>query len=391
MLVHALIGLIAAQADPRIAVAAFRADGVSQQVADGVADILALELEKFQGVELLTRNDVKSILSQAAEAQLLGCEEPACYVDAARLLPSRRLLTGSVGRVGSTFIVQAALVDLVAARVDARASTTLAGSIDEIGGALKAIAVALLGGELEGLPRDVAVKAEITADMIDRVRVAQRQRGVAVHLWGGTMASTGFAIGEPSDPAYPGGAARVTVDVPLLPWLSLQGGVGGGYYVGRFVNQATFSFFEVPGAPEDTSGAFVADYAIGDLLASAGVEVQTPTGFVRPFARMAVTADLLTLDVSDLTYQPAAGQPSLPSPFGNPIPFRQSVAAGGGIELGLGTDFNVFEHAGLAIELAGYAKIHGLEKIALNNNVEQRSPLAPLTGMTLLLGAFYDF
>ncbi len=374
----------------RIAVAAFRAEGgASQELAGSVADVLAVELEKFQGVELLTRNDVRAVLSREAENQLLGCDDPRCYVDVTRLLPTRRLLTGTVNKIGSALVVEAALVDLVDVRVTARASATVAGGADEVAAALESVAVGLMNGDPTLLPANASVKGEVSAEMLDRVRLAERPRGTTFTAFGGAVYSTTFALGKPSDPAYPGGLGKLSVGVPVLPWLSAVAFVDGGYYTGSFVNLATIQFLDGSDITS-SNGSFVADYGIGLAEAGAGVKLQPRTGVARPYLSAALAGGVLSLDASDLVYHPDKGEPDLPASLGAPVPFRKSIAAGGGLDLAAGVDISVLEHVAVAVELGAYGRLHGLEKIFLLDNVEKHEALAPLAGATLLLGVAYE-
>lgn len=376
----------------RIAVAQFRADGVDPVLAEQIPDILALEIEKFAGVDVVARSDLRGLLGQLAENQLLGCEDPGCFVDLDRVLPARRLLTGSVSNIGGALYVQAALIDLAEGRVVARAGAPLGTDIDDVAAGLRTIALGLVTGDPLLLGDDTTVKGEVTADMLERVRIAQRPRGLAFRAHGGGVFSASFAFGNPTDPAYPGGAGKLAVDVPVHSWVSVTPSLAASYYVGRFVNQATFSFSDEEETLgfKDTDGAFVADYGMFDANVGLAIEVQAPTGLVRPYLFAGASLDWLVLDTSDLAFQPDEGEAPLPPPFGDPIPFEQSLAPGGGAVVGLGVDFNISEHTGVSLELSAYGKLHALERVSLAGAVEQRTPVLPLTGVLLTIGGFYE-
>jgi hypothetical protein len=376
----------------RIAVAAFRAEAADAELAEHVADILTVEVEKFDGVDVLARSDLRGILDRMAESQLLGCEDPRCFVDVASLLPARRLLTGSLNRLGSVLFVQAALIDLVQGRVVARASAPRGATAEDIAGALRSIALGLVTGDPQLLASDTTVKGEVTADMLERVRIAQRPRGVALHAHVGGVFSASFAFGNPTDPAYPGAFVKVAVDVPVSPWVAVTPVGGAQYYYGRFVNQATFSFSadEEQLGFKDTDGVFVADYGLFDANAGVAVEVQVPTGLVRPYAFAGATADLLVLDTSDLTFAPDPGEADLVPPFGKPIPFAQSIALGGGGGAGAGVDFSLGEHAGVSLERSLDGQLPARERVAGVDGVITRTAVLPLTGVLLTIGGFYE-
>jgi hypothetical protein len=170
--------------------------------------------------------------------------------------------------------------------------------------------------------------------------------------------------------------------------LSVVGTLGGGYYTGKFVELSSFAFVSDT-VNESTAGRNVADYAVADGNASLGLQLEVPTGFVRPYVRASLAGDVLRLDTSDLVFVPDPGQKALTG-LTTTTKFQPSIAPGGGLEVALGTDFNIAEHFGLSAELAGYGKVTGLEKIFLQQNVVKHVPLAPLAGVTLLVGVFYE-
>src|SRR5688572_21761837 len=121
MISIALFLALSASDPQQVAVAPLKANGVLQDLGNKLAEVLAVEVEKFEGIDVISPNDLRSVLDQAANAQLMGCEEPQCFVDVARFVPARRLLSGSLSKVGATLYVEATLIDLEQARVIARA------------------------------------------------------------------------------------------------------------------------------------------------------------------------------------------------------------------------------------------------------------------------------
>ena len=373
--------------DGRIAVSAFRTNGVAQALGEQVADLLATEMEKFDGVDVLTRGDLKGILDHAAEAQLLGCDDPSCAVDVAKLLPAGRLLTGTVGKIGDRVVVSAALIDLKQSRVTQRVTQPLGGDGDAITASLKSAALVLVGDDVRAADGASVVKGEVTSDMLEQVRRAERDKGLAVDVIGGAM-MTASVIATGVDPANVGGVGRVDVSIPVAsPWLRIVGCVGAGYYTGSIEQHEGFvtttpDFSQI----ETSQGVYKAQFGIGDAFVGAGIAVRRPYGLVLPSAHVLVTGDALSLDVTDLTFQQGHSDTPAPAAFTQPIPFKQSLAAGVGFIAGAAVDFLVTENIGVAASLDVYGKVHGLERISEINNVVRRDPLAPLFGTTLQAG-----
>lgn len=375
-----------------MAVATFRADGVDPAVATQIADLLAMELAKFQGVEVITPTDLRALLDQAALNALLGCEEPSCFVDFNELLPARKLLAGSVGVLGGQLIVNASLIDVQNGRALARISQPLGAELGQIAASLRTASLVLATGEARLAPAALVAKGEVTASMLERVRTAERAKGMSVHLFGGgLMAGSAFAEGN-FPAANVGGAGRLEVGFPILSWLLLTGGVGGAYYTGSVVQHESLSL--VGANPEDNltvRGTRSGDFGVTSLDVALGVRVRPSRGLILPYGFAALTGDWLILDVSDLVYEPDADSPDQPpAALLRPVPFEQSMSPGVGARVGGGVDFLLTNSLGLSVELSLYAKAHGLELISKVSNVEQRTSFAPLFGSLLLVGVSYQ-
>ena len=373
-----------------IGVAPFRADGVDPVAVRALTDILAAELEKFAGVNVVTHTELAAVLDQAAEAELMGCVETQCLHNVAAMLPTRRLLSGSVGRIGSTLIVNAALIDLATLTVITRISAPVGNDLDSARAGLKTIALAVVTGDPSALPDDAALTGEVSAELLQRVIIAERTRGPGVRVLGGTVLSMTFAIGEPSDPHYPGGSGRIVVDVPFAPWWSAVVAAGGSYHTGEFLTRANLI---VPNGTTtlSTAGSFTSALGIADGFLGVGVALQPPTGVVRPYVAALVTGDLLVLDIADLVFQPDQGQPALPDAFAQPTRFKESIAPGAGGELALGIDFSVLAHVAIGMQISTHMKLHGLQKIASTGGTVQTTPLPSLVGSEIQIGATYEF
>lgn len=379
------------QQERRIVVAPFKAVGVDAVIAAQAAELLALELARFDGVDVVSAADLAAVIDRLADNQLLGCEDPACYVDFDDVLPARRLLIGTVTRAGGATLLQAAFFDVVDGAVSARVQIALGNDGGALARAIAAAAAGLMNADPRLLSVDVTVGGELDADVLARARVAMRAHGPALRLSVGAIYSTSFAFGAPSDPAYPGVVARAGVDVPLSSWLALTTQAWGGYYTGTFVERERITSFDEEPLVPSTHGTRVAQYGLAGGGAHVGLRAQVPQGFVRPYGHLAAGLDVFRLDVSDLVYVPDDGQPDLPAPFNAPIPFEASIAPGVSLELGAGADVALADHWLVFFELNAAGRLHGLEKVFEVQNVVTRTPLAPLGAVTLDVGVACAF
>lgn len=86
--------------------------GISDEEAMLFTDSLANALRAVPNVGVVTRDDLIAVLDVEEQKQLLGCEsDSACLTELGGALGVDRVVHGSVGRIGASFVVNLALVD----------------------------------------------------------------------------------------------------------------------------------------------------------------------------------------------------------------------------------------------------------------------------------------
>jgi len=106
-------------------VSELHADEASALFSPALTDLLANEVARFQGVEVISAGDVKALLNAEATKQLLGCSDDDCFVDIARMLNTTYLLHGTVHRFEGSTQVTINVVDAEAGRSVSRAQQIL--------------------------------------------------------------------------------------------------------------------------------------------------------------------------------------------------------------------------------------------------------------------------
>ena len=80
--------------------------GVRPEVAKNLTELLSLELKTFKGLEVISRDEIKTMLRFAAEKQALGCQDDTeCLVEIGGALGVDYLITavwGSSARPSSS-------------------------------------------------------------------------------------------------------------------------------------------------------------------------------------------------------------------------------------------------------------------------------------------------
>jgi TolB-like protein len=105
--------------------------GLDQATADLFTDALVGELRKRQGLAVTDRNDIAAVLGAEKEKALLGCSNDSCLAEIGGALGVEQLVSGTVGRVGKSLIVNLTLIDSKKAQAISTVSERLKSSSDE--------------------------------------------------------------------------------------------------------------------------------------------------------------------------------------------------------------------------------------------------------------------
>ncbi len=122
--------------------------GVSKIVSSTVSDLLRTELFKLKIFRVIERSEMKTILKEQ-EFQLSGCTETECAVEVGRLLSVKKILIGTIGKLGKKYIINARIVDVGKGEVEF-AENVSAYSEEDLEGAVIKYAVKL-GRKIEGI------------------------------------------------------------------------------------------------------------------------------------------------------------------------------------------------------------------------------------------------
>lgn len=101
----------------RIAVLDFQANDVSIYAAKAVSDIITTEMAKKDDFIMVERSQMSSIMSEQGFQQS-GCIDSACAVQLGKLLSAKKILIGSLSRLGDVFTITGKVVDIQTARIE---------------------------------------------------------------------------------------------------------------------------------------------------------------------------------------------------------------------------------------------------------------------------------
>jgi TolB-like protein len=128
-------------------------EGVSEGTARALSATVIGEMRKRTGYTTLSGDEVQALLSVERQRQLLGCIESSCLAELGGALGVDQVVTGSVARLGASYLLHLQLVDARKALVLRGADRRKKGAgIDEVLDEIPAMVTELLGGPAPTLP-----------------------------------------------------------------------------------------------------------------------------------------------------------------------------------------------------------------------------------------------
>jgi hypothetical protein len=104
----------------KVLVLDFLPEGVRPAIARMATELVAAELANLDGLEVMTRSDLKTIAELEGDKQAAGCDENACLADLAGALGARYVIYGDVLLVKPQYTLTLKRFDAKRAKVDKR-------------------------------------------------------------------------------------------------------------------------------------------------------------------------------------------------------------------------------------------------------------------------------
>ncbi len=119
---------------PKLAVAPLGAgDGTTPGMLKMVGENVAAELRRSKSYTVLTYDELQALLSHEQLTQLLGCTDTVCLATLGSAAGADLLATGSLGKVGSSWLISLKAIDVKSAKVAAMADRRLkGGTVDAV-------------------------------------------------------------------------------------------------------------------------------------------------------------------------------------------------------------------------------------------------------------------
>ncbi len=92
---------------------------IDKVIGESLSSVLAAEIKLRSGnsFTVMTRNELKSVLQQQAQAQMMGCNEADCAADIGKMASAQQIVTASIGKIGEGWLFTIQRVDTKSGQV----------------------------------------------------------------------------------------------------------------------------------------------------------------------------------------------------------------------------------------------------------------------------------
>ncbi len=129
----AAAALAATPAQRKIAVFDLEATGVEPTLAQAASFVLPTEIRRRNpGAHVISSADVQAMLGLEKQKTMLGCGSAECFAEIGGALGAEELVSGRLGKVGKTYVLELRITDVKKARAVASAVRTVKGEEDAL-------------------------------------------------------------------------------------------------------------------------------------------------------------------------------------------------------------------------------------------------------------------
>lgn len=140
-MIPALVATLFFAAPMKIAMSAISVgEGLNDKIAATVTEQVVAEVRRTTQAQVVTQDDIKSTLSLEEQKQMVGCSNESCMAEVGGALGVDHMITGSIGKVGESWIVVLKLMNVKKVATEAQADRRLRkGSLDDVLDAIPAM------------------------------------------------------------------------------------------------------------------------------------------------------------------------------------------------------------------------------------------------------------
>jgi hypothetical protein len=135
----------------KLAVLDLESYGAPPDLTKNLTQLLALELKKFDGVQVISRDEVMAALEYESSKQVVQCtSDIACLIEIGGALGTDWLVLGAVGKLEETFDIHLKLLSASNAEVKHRVAETFSGPPQHLAQAVRFAVWRLMGKPIDG-------------------------------------------------------------------------------------------------------------------------------------------------------------------------------------------------------------------------------------------------
>src|SRR5512138_2912451 len=115
-------------------------EGVPGKTAEAVTGAVTAEVRKRSGGQVITQQEITTLLSLEQQKAMMGCQNDACFAELGGALGVDRVVSGDLSRLGESWLFHLKLLDPAKAQVLVTSDRRLrGGTIDDVLDALPAM------------------------------------------------------------------------------------------------------------------------------------------------------------------------------------------------------------------------------------------------------------
>jgi hypothetical protein len=186
-------------------------EGVPGKTAEAISGAVTAEVRKRSGGQVITQQEVNTLLSLEQQKAMLGCQNDSCFAEIGGALGVERVVSGDLSRLGESWLFHLKLLDPGKAQVLASSDRRLrGGTIDDVLDALPA----MVGELFPPAPRPAAPSAGTTPQTAPAASVGTPAKAAPQASAGAAPAPQASAEAPPITPATLEVAPAVAPDHP---------------------------------------------------------------------------------------------------------------------------------------------------------------------------------
>jgi TolB-like protein len=140
--------------------------GINQGEAELLTERLSSELFRTGKVNVMERNQMQDVLKEQGFQVSGACTDDACLVEMGQMLGVQVLVAGSIGKLGSMYMINLRSIDVSTAKIIKLVSEDVKGDIEDVVGLLRTISTRLLDDQSIVQPAVTPSEPEIETEPV---------------------------------------------------------------------------------------------------------------------------------------------------------------------------------------------------------------------------------